>query len=571
VNTGDAPWIPRLQVAHLPLNSVLQRQTAFAAIFGISVGALPLVVGHLDAPVLVGAAVLVEVAVLMAAAFLPWGRWVPAAQDLLPVASVVALLLLQRGTSAELLYFSILVLLPVSTLAWTSGRRGVLIGTALATISVLAPAVWIDDFAGTGVAVYRGILVPLVAFVLAVFVADAGQGLRTHAATQSALADQLRTSRDLMAGLVEAATEQAIVATDVAGIIEVFNKGAEQLSGRSAPEMIGRSILDLGVSAELDAAALEQGHRIPPGPEGDPQRWSVLVGSAAHGLAFQHDWTLVGRERTRVVRLTVTRRTPLPGDEEQGYLLVATDVTAERESERAKDEFLGYVSHELRTPISSVLGYLELLRLDDDDLSAEQRGYLEVIERNAQRLLHLVEDLLLRAQVDAGGFVVRQEPTDLADVLAAAVRSAVPFAISQDLALVDSTPGPVALSADPVRLGQMVDNLLSNALKFTPAGGRVEVRAVRSQAPDGAPQAVLTVQDDGVGIPADEVHRLTDRFFRATTATRHRVPGVGLGLSITQAIVDAHGGELAISSVEGAGTTFTVTLPSGSGPAAEPV
>jgi signal transduction histidine kinase len=267
----------------------------------------------------------------------------------------------------------------------------------------------------------------------------------------------------------------------------------------------------------------------------------------------------------------VTRRIPVPGVDDRGFLLVATDVTAERESERAKDEFLGYVSHELRTPIASVLGYLELIGLDDANLTVEQRAHLEVVGRNANRLLHLVDDLLLRAQVDAGRFTVRPEPIDLAEVVAASVRSALPFASTNDLTLRDTTTTTVPLAADPLRLGQMVDNLVSNALKFTPAGGRVEVHAALIRPPGRAPEAVLTVRDDGVGIPADDIRHLTERFFRSSTATQRRVPGVGLGLSITKAIVDAHGGDLTISSIEGSGTTFTVKLPAGTSPTTGPV
>jgi signal transduction histidine kinase len=551
-----------LTVARFMADGVVQRQAAFALIFGIILITLPFIVSRLDAPALVATAIVVEAAVVVAAGALPWGRWPQAAQDALPVASVVALLLLERGVSGDVAYVPALVLLPVCTLAWTSGRRGVILATACAVGVVVLPAVWVDGYFGAEAVVLRSLLLPLVAFALAVFVADAASGLRSHAEAQRALADQLRSSRDVMVGLVEAATEQAIVGTDVDGFIEVFNQGAENLSGRTADEMIGRSVLDLGVRDELDTAAREQSPTPSTiGLSGDDLRWAVLVGPAATGTAYVRDWTLVRQDGTRTVRLTVTRRMPMMGVERRGYLLVATDVTAERRSEEAKDEFLGYVSHELRTPISSVLGYLELLGLDDDNLTDEQRGYLGVIDRNSHRLLHLVEDLLLRAQVDAGRFTVRAEPMDLAEILAASVRSAAPFAASNDLTLDDSTEGSVPLDADPVRLGQMIDNLLSNALKFTPSGGRVEVRARLREDGRGAARAVLTVRDDGVGIPAAEVRHLTERFYRASTATRRRVPGVGLGLSITKAIVDAHGGELAISSIEGAGTTFTVTLP----------
>ncbi|WP_418277109.1 sensor histidine kinase [Isoptericola jiangsuensis] len=555
------------------LDSVFKRQVPFALMYLVALVVVPFALDQVDVPGLVVAGIFVEVAVLVAAYWLPWHRWPLAAQHSLPLGSVVAVVLLERGCSSSAVFLTALVLVPVSTLAWTDGRRGVALATGAAVAAVLTPMLWFDDLEFPEGTLVRAVLIPLVAFALASFVAAAADNLRAHAEGQKALADQLRTSRDLMAGLVEAATEQAIIATDSGGVIEVFNRGAENLSARTAEEMIGHSVVEMRLAEELDAAVEEAGRQASAGSARDAAaRFAVIVGQAATGGVHVRDWTYLRHgEPAGTVRLTVTRRVPLPGEDHGGYLFVATDITAQVESERAKDEFLGYVSHELRTPISAVLGYVELLGLDDANLTDEQRCYVEVIERNAQRLLHLVDDLLLRAQVDAGRFVVRPEPVDLAEVVAASVRSAAPFAASHQVTLLDGTAAAVPLAADPVRLAQMVDNLLSNALKFTLAGGRVVVRAALRRAPDLAPEAVLEVTDTGVGIPAQEVRQLTDRFFRASTATQRRLPGVGLGLSITKAIVDAHGGELSISSEEGVGTTFTVTLPAGTAPTSGPV
>jgi signal transduction histidine kinase len=231
-------------------------------------------------------------------------------------------------------------------------------------------------------------------------------------------------------------------------------------------------------------------------------------------------------------------------------------VTSEREASRLQDEFVSLVSHELRTPLTSVLGYLELLTDGTDPLTDEQREYLTVIERNARRQLRLVGDLLLSAQVDAGRFSIAPHRIDVADIVHASVEAATPVADAAGVRL-EASAVPTPLDGDPVRLAQAVDNLVSNAIKFTPSGGTVRVGV----APNASTGGDIVVADTGIGIPPDELSQLTTRFFRASTATRRAIPGVGLGLSITKAVIDAHGGELTITSTLGEGTTFTIALP----------
>ena len=241
-----------------------------------------------------------------------------------------------------------------------------------------------------------------------------------------------------------------------------------------------------------------------------------------------------------------------------GYIFVATDVTHALESSRLKDEFVGLISHELRTPLSSILGYLELIRDDDEaPLSEEQLQYLGVAERNAHRLLALVGDLLFTAQVSSGRFPLTISTVTMSDVVSAAVLSAGPVALGTGVELLIELPADaLSVRGDSVRLGQACDNLISNALKFTPRGGRVTVSlGSRGNC------AVVTVRDTGIGIPESELDQLYARFFRASTATRNAVPGVGLGLTITKAIVTAHEGELDVESEEGVGTAFIMTLP----------
>jgi len=229
-----------------------------------------------------------------------------------------------------------------------------------------------------------------------------------------------------------------------------------------------------------------------------------------------------------------------------------------RKLDRMKDEFIALVSHELRTPLTSICGYLELLLQDDvmADLPSAQLNWLQVIDRNAERLLRLVEDLLLTAQASAGNLALEKAELDVAAVVAQAVQAGTPVAAARGISLTCSTEPLPLTSGDRLRIGQVVDNLVSNALKFTPAGGTVEVRAYPHRS-----AVRIEVTDTGMGISEHEQARLFERFFRTARAQEQAIPGVGLGLSISKAIVEAHDGRISVRSAEGTGTTFFVDLP----------
>ncbi len=226
-----------------------------------------------------------------------------------------------------------------------------------------------------------------------------------------------------------------------------------------------------------------------------------------------------------------------------------------RELDRLKDEFMRMFSHELRTPLASILGYVEMLR--EDGVSGPDAAHCtEVIDRNAKRLLRLVEDLQLLSQIQSGKMAMDFRSSDLADLAARAVEERGPEAQRKHIELVLSATDVPDVAVDPARIAQLVGNLLSNAVKFTPDGGRVEVRL----GTDGD-KVVLAVADTGVGIPAVDRERIFERFFRTEIATRHAIQGTGLGLTISKAIVEAHHGTIAVDSEEGGGSTVTVSLP----------
>ena len=246
-----------------------------------------------------------------------------------------------------------------------------------------------------------------------------------------------------------------------------------------------------------------------------------------------------------------------------GRIWTLREVTADRELDRLRDAFVAAVSHELRTPLTSISGFLEMLRDEEESLGEAGRMYLDVIRRSTDRLQRLVEDLLLVAQIEAHRLELVLDTVELDDVAAAAVEAALPTAHEREVDLRLQLDGAPTVHADAGRLAQVLDNLISNAVKFTDAGGSVTVSVVKNGA-----FAQVAVTDTGVGIPRDEQSQLFSSFFRASTATRQAIPGTGLGLVIVRAIVEQHGGTVDLESREGKGTTVTVTLPVDSGEAA---
>ena len=228
-----------------------------------------------------------------------------------------------------------------------------------------------------------------------------------------------------------------------------------------------------------------------------------------------------------------------------------------RELDRLKDEFLSLVSHELRTPLTSIRGYLDLVLAGEaGEVNPQQRRFLEAVERNSGRLLRLVGDLLFVAQADAGRLSLERASVDLSELAAHCVEAAAPTATEKSVSLVLLVQPVPSLVGDRGRLAQVLDNLVSNALKFTPEGGTVQVRTEA----DGD-RVALEVEDTGIGIPTADQPRLFERFFRSSVAEDQAIPGTGLGLAIVKAIVEAHSGQISISSREGVGTTFRIELP----------
>jgi signal transduction histidine kinase len=235
------------------------------------------------------------------------------------------------------------------------------------------------------------------------------------------------------------------------------------------------------------------------------------------------------------------------------------------ESDRLKDELISVVSHDLRTPLTSIIGYLELA-LDSGeggDISDERRAYLEVAQRNSQRLGRLVEDLLFVSRAKAGRASLALAPVDVSEVVREAVDATLPTAGAGGVSVSYDGAPDATIVGDAHRVSEVIENLLSNAVKFTEEGGRVDVSVAGSDE-----EVVVRVSDTGRGIDAADLEHLFERFFRASDS--EGLPGAGLGLAIVKAIVDAHGGTIGVTSRAGAGTAFEVRFRR-EGPAGERV
>lgn len=252
-----------------------------------------------------------------------------------------------------------------------------------------------------------------------------------------------------------------------------------------------------------------------------------------------------------------------------GIVLTGRDVTRDREVEQIMSDFVATVSHELRTPLTSIHGYLELLLAGDlGVVPDEQRAAMEVVDRNAGRLLSLVQQLLFLSGLDARTGVDACDPVDVVELVRSIVTEARVVATTHriDLDLPSGTDPRVRVLGAAEDLERVFTNLLSNAMKFSPDG---EAIAVRVEA--GEETVDVHFVDHGIGIPAEEQAKLFDRFFRASAAKSQGIPGTGLGLAVCQAIITAHDGSISVASQPGAGSEFIVSLPRTPGESAEAV
>ncbi len=249
--------------------------------------------------------------------------------------------------------------------------------------------------------------------------------------------------------------------------------------------------------------------------------------------------------------------------------MIARDVTAIRDATRMKANFLSMITHELRSPLNAINGYLDLtLTGIAGELNEQQRDFLQRARAGSEHLYALVEDLLLVSRADAGQMRLNRELTNIREIVANAVEELELMASDNAINInVDIAYDFPPIYADPVRIQQVLRNLLSNSLRFTPQGGNVTISArIISRTPPDSPEeqqkvVEVEIRDTGYGIAPEHQQHIFERFYQVMPAEASRSGGQGLGLAIVKMIVELHGGQVAVESAPGQGSVFTFTLP----------
>jgi PAS domain S-box-containing protein len=378
-------------------------------------------------------------------------------------------------------------------------------------------------------------------------------------ARDTTIASEAAVLRSRVAAIVDSA-DDAIVGKDLNGTIISWNAGAERMFGYTADEIVGKSVLVL-LPPERHA---EEAHVLETLRRGDRIEHFETVRMRKDGRRIDVSLSVSpirdagGRVvgAAKIARDVTTRKR---AEEERERLLArerAARAVAE-EATRAKDAFLAMVSHELRTPLSPILAWTRMLRQGTLDRDKSARA-LETIERSVRTQSQLIDDLLDISRIVAGRMRLEVRPMDLSEVIQRAIDVVRPAADAKGIQLqtvLDSETGPI--SGDPDRLQQVVWNLISNAIKFTPKGGRIQVVLERVNS-----HVEIAVSDSGQGISAEFLPFLFDAFRQAESGADRRHGGLGLGLAIVKHITELHGGSVVAESAgEGRGATFTLKLP----------
>ena len=364
---------------------------------------------------------------------------------------------------------------------------------------------------------------------------------------------ELRESAEGFKLLVESVRDYAIFMLDPDGNVVSWNQGAERIKGWTEAEIVGRHFSSFYPEEDVE--------------RGKPERELVLA--RQFGRVEDEGWRVRKDGSLFWANVVITALHDQSG-ELRGFAKVTRDLTervrreeAERhallhkEASRQKDEFLAIVSHELRTPLNVVTGQAAMLR--SGTLTPEQADRAwNSLQRNLALQAQIIEDLLDVSRIVTGKLSLDERPLEVRNVLDDALEEITPLAMSKGLQLGLTGPAvPVTINGDAIRLRQVLTNLLGNAIKFTPAGGRVAVDAHL----DGA-WVVIRVTDTGIGIDPDFLSQVFDRFSQADTTSRREFTGLGLGLAIARELIVRHGGRItARSDGRGQGSVFEIRLP----------
>jgi PAS domain S-box-containing protein len=363
------------------------------------------------------------------------------------------------------------------------------------------------------------------------FLRDLTEIERSHAA----LADQTERLNCVIAAAIP-----GVLITDEQDLITHVSESFGAMFGIADPERLVGTSVDLVLRRVRDVFA---------DPEAFSQ-WAAGVSAARRPIAGKQMQCADGRT------IEGDYWPVLVDARYRGDMWLAWDVSERTELEQRRNQFLAIVSHELRTPLTSIISFIELIRGEAEGLTPEGLSFLDVIERNADRLHRLVGDLLMLDRLEAGALPLDLTPVDVAELVTEAVESAAPGALKQGVTLEVETEAGPPVRGDFKRLMQVLDNLIANAVKFSHISGLVRVTATYR-----AGTWRIDVADSGIGIPEAEADRLFSRFVRASNARTAGLPGTGLGLAIVKILVEMHRGHVEVCSTLDRGSRFSVYLP----------
>jgi two-component system phosphate regulon sensor histidine kinase PhoR len=475
----------------------------------------------------------------------------------IPVLDIVALGIYRMSDGTSI---GIAVAFPAIWLGLQFGRRGVGITAVTVLGCFVLPTLLAFGF--TTVAFSRVTQVTLMAVICSAAVAMTAELWKSQVEltrrnagrlelARGDLLEQRRLTRTIVQGV-----DVGLVAIDSNGAYDTMNPRHQDFMDLAYPG--GHA----GVAGQTGFVYAEDGVTL-------LTRECMPTTRAVNGDAFRDVLIWVGEDPVERRALAVSSTPYFRADGSFGGAVLAYhDITELVLALRIKDEFVASVSHELRTPLTSIIGYVDVILDDSEDLPDDVRAYLVTVQRNARRLHRLVDDLLSTA-LQSVTKVLDLEPVSVCELLRRSAdeagKAASDAGLTLDLDAAALEPD-VMVAADPERLAQVFDNLFSNAIKYTPRGGHISARLACEDT-----HVVVQVQDSGRGISATELGEIFSKFFRSTSVLTDAIPGIGLGLAITKSIVDAHGGQISVRSELGEGTTFEVRLPlPGSSPAPSP-
>ena len=395
------------------------------------------------------------------------------------------------------------------------------------------------------------------------------QGIFSDVTEKERAEIELQQTKARLQAVLDAATQMSVIATDVNGLIDVFNTGAERMLGYSAEEMVGKQTPAI---FHLESEVKKRGEELSQQFGRTIQGFDVFVEHARHGKHEEREWTYVRKDGVQLaVNLVVTARRDR-SDHIVGFLGIATDISARKQAEaamrkakeaaeaasQAKSDFLANMSHEIRTPLNAVIGMTELVR--DTELNATQREYLAMVQESGESLLAVINDILDFSKIEAGKLSLEAAPFNLREVLGDTMKSLALRAHRKriELACHVAPDVPFAIDGDPHRLRQIVVNLVGNAIKFTEVGEVVLDVAVQQQDSDSL-MLHFRVQDTGIGIPEDKLDTIFEAFEQADTSTTRRYGGTGLGLAIVSRLVELMQGNIWVDSEVHRGSVFHFT------------